>query len=92
MIRATYEAGHDRACDMLVRLEPGEGISINISGKPLVLKQYKRQMEAVLRNTLQEAGITDICVSAKDNGALDYVIRARLLTAIEKARLGGEAL
>lgn len=50
----------------------------------IVYDFFKEQIRQVILTTLKEQGITQIKVEVKDKGALDYTIKARLLTAIRR--------
>ncbi|MDD6088505.1 MAG: citrate lyase acyl carrier protein [Desulfovibrionaceae bacterium] len=73
--------------DILVKAEPneGQGIQVQLSGKSVVLKQFGRQIEAMLKQAAEDAGVEDVTIVAKDNGALDYTIKARVRAAIARA-------
>ena len=75
-------AGSLESNDALVTVKQGEGISLSI--KSIVYDFFKDQIEAVVRNTLAELKIENITVEIEDKGALDYTIRARLMTALER--------
>ncbi len=80
------QAGTVESNDILIILTPakvGEGIHIDLLSP--VLKKYGRQMKAVIQEVLQEQGIEDIHVAANDRGALDCTIRARMMTAVDRA-------
>ena len=79
-------AGSLESNDVLVTVKEGAGI--NISVKSIVYDFFKNQIEKVIKDTLRELNIENISVSVEDKGALDYTIKARLLTAI--SRMEGE--
>lgn len=79
-------AGSLESNDVLVTVKEGAGI--NISVKSIVYDFFKNQIEKVIKDTLTELNIENISVSVEDKGALDYTIKARLLTAI--SRMEGE--
>jgi citrate lyase subunit gamma (acyl carrier protein) len=86
-ISKTAQAGKAEASDILITLMPSEekGIKVELQSKKVILKQFGTQIEKVIRDTVQKAGLEDVLVQAKDNGALDYTIRARVETAIRRA-------
>ncbi|ADY57495.1 citrate lyase acyl carrier protein [Syntrophobotulus glycolicus DSM 8271] len=86
-ISRTAQVGTPDASDIMVMVSPNDkgGVKLEIQSKPVVMKQFGRHIEEVIRQKVEEMGVTDIVIKAKDNGALDYVIRARLQAAIEKA-------
>jgi citrate lyase subunit gamma (acyl carrier protein) len=50
-----------------------------------VQNQFGNQIKKVIKETLEEMGVTDVIVHANDKGALDCTIKARLLTAVHRA-------
>jgi citrate lyase subunit gamma (acyl carrier protein) len=58
--------------------------TLKIEIESIVFDQFGEQIELVIRQTLSEQNITGMHVNCKDKGALDYCIKARLLTAIER--------
>ena len=79
-------AGSLESNDVLVTVKEADGVNITV--KSIVYDFFKNQMEKVIKDTLTELNIENISVSVEDKGALDYTIKARLLTAI--SRMEGE--
>lgn len=79
------EAGTEKSSDIHIRVEPREEGGIAIQLESIVLRQFGRQIEETIRNTLQKLGIKHVNLTARDNGALDYAICARVETAIRRA-------
>ena len=75
-------AGSLESNDVLVTVREADGINISI--KSIVYDFFKNQIEKVIKDTLAELKIENISVSLEDKGALDYTIKARLLTAISR--------
>ena len=75
-------AGSLESNDVLVTVKEADGINISI--KSIVYDFFKNQIEKVIKDTLAELKIENISVSVEDKGALDYTIKARLLTAISR--------
>lgn len=50
----------------------------------IVYDQFSKQILNVINNTLDELNITNLYVDIVDKGALDYTIKARLITAIKR--------
>lgn len=75
-------AGSLESNDVLVTVKEADGINISI--KSIVYDFFKNQIEKVIKDTLTELKIENISVSVEDKGALDYTIKARLLTAISR--------
>ena len=85
-ITHTAQAGTVESSDILILLTPAEpqtGIQIELSTP--TPKQYGSQIRCLIRQTLIDQGLTDVLVQATDKGALDYTIKARLITVIERA-------
>ena len=79
-------AGLDDREDVVVRLipwEPGSGVELNIESK--VKSMFGDQIRASVFEVLEGYHLTDLKVEIHDRGALDFVIRARLMAAIERA-------
>ncbi len=81
-------AGTVESNDILIMMSKGEG-DINIELESIVEKQYGQDIKKVIQDTLLAEGITDVNLVAKDKGALDFTIVARVKTCIERGR--GEA-
>lgn len=60
-----------------------EGIEIDL--KSQVKKQFGKQIESVILSTLSEYKIEHVFVQVVDKGALDCVIKSRLMTAIHRS-------
>ncbi|MBU2702866.1 citrate lyase subunit gamma (acyl carrier protein) [Sporomusaceae bacterium BoRhaA] len=79
-------AGTMESNDILITVAPaaaGAGIAIELTSP--VLKQYGRQMKAIIEEVLAEHHVTDAVINGSDKGALDCTIKARLITALERA-------
>jgi citrate lyase subunit gamma (acyl carrier protein) len=72
--------------DVAVQLRPGpigSGIQVEIESKVYAL--FGDQIKTSVLEEIERYQLTDMFVSVKDQGALDYAIRARVQTAIERA-------
>lgn len=79
-------AGTMESNDILITVAPaaaGSGIEIVLNSP--VLKQYGRQIKAVIAEVLATHHVTDAVINASDKGALDCTIKARLTTALARA-------
>ena len=76
-------AGTLESSDAFVRVEPGEGVKIDLESS--VMDQYGNSILASVREVLTSLDITDIFVSINDKGALDCTLRTRVETAIFRA-------
>ncbi|MGL4253765.1 MAG: citrate lyase acyl carrier protein [Fusobacteriaceae bacterium] len=82
-IKNSSKCGTLESNDIFIILTPGEnGIEIELESS--VQKQFGKQIEKVIRERLVEMGITSVQVNAKDRGALDYTIRARVEGAVQR--------
>jgi len=75
-------AGTLESNDTMITVTPAEKMSIEVTS--VVDAFYHYQIVKVIYDTLLEQKITNISVTCQDKGALDYTIRARLLTAISR--------
>ncbi len=75
-------AGSLESNDVLVTVRPSDKLIIDIHS--IVDLLFHDQIESVVRETLKEKSIDKLEVTIEDKGALDYTIRARLLTAIRR--------
>lgn len=81
-----YSAGSENKSDALVEIEPTNGIDILVKLESKVAKIYGEQIEKLAKQTLNEANIKSANVTIKEFGALDFIIKARLKTAIRKLK------
>jgi citrate lyase subunit gamma (acyl carrier protein) len=65
------------------RLNKGSGIDVALESRVKAL--YQEQILKTVNNKLEELKISDARVEIKDEAAFDYVINARLETAIRRA-------
>lgn len=86
-ITKTAQAGAQESNDILITVLPNEqgGVQVQLEAKGVILKQFGKQMEQVIRDMVEEMGVEDITIKAQDKGALDYTIRARVQAALERA-------
>lgn len=82
-IKKMATAGTVESNDILIMMSPGEG-DLDIEVESVVEKQYGEQIEKVIYDTLVEEGIKDAKVMAKDKGALDFTIKARVKACIKR--------
>jgi citrate lyase subunit gamma (acyl carrier protein) len=80
------EAGMLDKGDVVIQLRPGpngSGIKLDIESK--VMSLFGDQIKSSVLEEIDHYQLTDMQVSVRDQGALDYAIRARVQTAIERA-------
>jgi citrate lyase subunit gamma (acyl carrier protein) len=80
------KAGLDERGDVLVCLSPAEVNSgIQIDMKSTLMSLFGDQIRASVLGVVEGYGLKDLKLTIRDQGALDYAIRARVQTAIERA-------
>ncbi len=75
-------AGSLESNDAMITVKESDGLKITI--KSIVYDFFHLQIEEVIKSTLKEKNLENVEVICEDKGALDYTIRARLLTAISR--------
>ena len=79
-------AGLDDRGDALVCLSPaGESGGIQINVESTLMSLFGDQIRASVLEVVEGYGLKDLKIAVRDQGALDYAIRARVQTAIERA-------
>jgi citrate lyase subunit gamma (acyl carrier protein) len=78
------KAGTLESNDIYIMVQPKDG-GIEINLESIVMVQFGKQIERVIRETLENLSIENALVVDKDRGALDYTIRARVEAAIKRA-------
>ena len=81
LIKAS-KAGTYESNDITIMLFPSENLEIELESN--VLETFGDDIRRVIKETLLEYGIEQVKVKAIDKGALDFTIRARLLTALKR--------
>ncbi len=75
--------GSENKGDIRVAIEPGQqGLEINISST--YGKQFYTQIAETVNNIINKCGIINAKINILDNGALDFVVKARMESAIMK--------
>jgi citrate lyase subunit gamma (acyl carrier protein) len=82
-IKKMATAGSVESNDILIMISKGDG-DIEIELESVVEKQFGEDIKKVIRETLIEEGITDAKVIAKDKGALDFTIKARVKACVQR--------
>ncbi|HEY4544100.1 MAG TPA: citrate lyase acyl carrier protein [Tissierellaceae bacterium] len=75
-------AGTLESSDISIAIQPNDKEEIEIDLDSSVSKQFGRQTKELLLSVLKEHNIKSAKIKAVDKGAIDYVIKARLTTAI----------
>lgn len=79
-ILKTAAAGTLESSDCLVTVEPGEGVTLELSSS--VMNQYGRQIKATVLETLERLDVKNASVTVVDKGALDCTLKARVECAV----------
>lgn len=77
-------AGTMESSDALITVRPSE--KINIKVESTVYDYFGEQIKQTIIDTLNELNIDNVDVLCQDKGALDFTIKARLITAIERMK------
>ena len=81
--------GNEKDSDVLVTVDLDyQGIEINIESK--LKKMFGKLMEKAVREVLEDMEVKNAKVLVQDFGALDFVIRGRVRTAVRRAMNGGD--
>ena len=75
-------AGSVESNDILITVQQSSELIIEITS--IVDAFFHYQIEKVIRDTLEEFNIKNVKVVCQDKGALDYTIKARLVTALTR--------
>jgi len=81
----TAHAGTLESSDAFVRVIPIEAKGIEIELESSVEEIYGDAIRALVLETVTTMGIEGVKLIVQDKGALDYVIKARVQTAILRA-------
>ena len=73
-------AGTLESSDCMVTVEPGEGITLDLSSS--VMNQYGRQIKAAVLETLERLDVKNGSVTVVDKGALECTLKARVECAV----------
>ncbi|MBU7023179.1 MAG: citrate lyase acyl carrier protein [Theionarchaea archaeon] len=77
------KAGTDDDSDILVEVEPADTVTIELESR--VDRLYGKKIREVIMKTVETLDVEGCAITAHDNGALDYTIRARVEAAIRQA-------
>ncbi|WDC84469.1 citrate lyase acyl carrier protein [Caloramator sp. mosi_1] len=78
------KAGSLESNDIFIMVFPNDNGN-EIELESIVMKQFGKRIKEVIEETLKELKVENAKVIAKDRGALDYTIKARVETAIRRA-------
>lgn len=85
-LKFNAQAGTFESSDILVLVEPAEkGTGRRIDLESIVMLQYGEDIRTEINKVLDNYKVEDIHMVAKDKGALNATIAARVETAIRRA-------
>lgn len=84
-IKKAAKAGRLDTSDILVELEPIETDEIELDIESSVKRLFGERIKEVVLETLNQFDLSGVRCKVIDDGALDYVIRARVEAAIKRA-------
>ena len=73
-------AGSVESNDIMITVSESDSLIIEIDS--IVDAFFHEQIEKVIKDTLNKLNISNVKVVCVDKGALDYTIKARLVTAL----------
>lgn len=86
-INKIAKAGTLESNDILIMVAPKDGDDIDVELESIVMEQFGEDIEKTIKEKLIDLGVSGIKVKAQDKGALDYTIKARVETAVQRAAL-----
>ena len=84
-IQKSAYAGTLESSDVFVQIEPISTDEIKIELESSVLEMYGEDITTLIQDTITKLEVSFVHVKVQDKGALDYVIKARLQSAISRA-------
>lgn len=84
-INKIAKAGTLESNDILIMVAPQDGDGIDVELESIVMEQFGEDIEKTIKKKLRDLGVSGIKVKAQDKGALDYTIKARVETAVQRA-------
>lgn len=81
-------AGNEKSDDVLVKVDLGYNEGLDIELKSKIEKLFGKQIIKCAKDQLESLGVKNAKVEIIDFGALDFVIKARIKTAVDRARRG----
>lgn len=84
-IEKVAKAGSLESNDILIMVAPNDSEGIDLKLESIVIKQFGDKIEKTILDTLKELKVSKAKVVAQDKGALDFTIKARVKTAVDRA-------
>ncbi len=77
-------AGTLESNDVMVWVNPAKGLSVEIES--IVLPQFGRQIRQAVLETAKDLQVEDAAIFLQDKGAIECTIKARVETALMRAK------
>lgn len=84
VISKAAKAGSLESNDLMIMIEPSDKLDITLNS--VVKKQYGDKILKAINEVLDEEGVAKANIVIEDKGALDFTIRSRMRTAIERSQ------
>ncbi len=84
-IKSPAKSGTMESNDIYIMIQPKDNGGITIDLESIVMHQFGEKIREVILETLKNLEVENAHVVAKDRGALDCTIRARVETAVKRA-------
>lgn len=84
-IENNAQAGTLESSDVYVTILANPNDTIDIQIKSIVYQQFGQQIYQVAHDTLLDLGITSCILLLEDKGALDFTIKARIESAVQRS-------
>lgn len=84
-IKNKITVGSIESGDLMITLEPTTKLGIEIILESNFVKQYGNEIKTIITNELKKSNIEQVKVIVVDQGAIPAVIKARIITAINRA-------
>ncbi|WP_425380554.1 citrate lyase acyl carrier protein [Spiroplasma endosymbiont of Stenodema calcarata] len=84
-IKKMTSAGSLESGDVLVTVEPNNEQKINLTINSPFIRQFGQQMKKISLATLANLQVKNCNLVIQDQGAIDEVLVARIITALERA-------
>ena len=78
-------AGTLESSDAFVRVVPNDDVGVIVELESSVEEIYGDAIRSLIEEVIQTMKVTGVTVMVNDKGALDYVIKARVQTALLRA-------
>ena len=86
-IKRAAKAGREDTDDLIVELEPIEGAEIELQLNSSVTRLFGKHLNEYIMGLLAERELEGLRIKVTDNGALDFVIKARIEAALRRAEI-----